>query len=91
MGGPWTPVETCRGAEYPEARLSIWYGLSTMGQASQMFGRFSNPRKFGIYSADDMFSMGCNSPKAVINYLTLIYKMYVYIQYTDRSVVYLWH
>lgn len=66
-------VETCRGTEHPKARLSIWYGLSMVVQASQTFGRVSNLRKFGIHSADDMFSMGLNSPKVAINYLTLIY------------------
>lgn len=66
-------VETHRGTEHPKARLSIWYGLSMVIQTSQRFGRVSNLRKFGIHSADDMLSMGLNSPKVAINYLTLIY------------------
>ena len=88
MGGPWTPVETCRGAEYPQSKAEYLVWAIYDGSSLSDVWEIHNPRKFGIYSADDMFSMGHNSPKVVINYLTLIYKMYVYIQYTDRSIVY---
>ena len=48
------------------------HGISRMGQASKMSERVSNPRTFGVYSVKDAFSMGLNSPKAVVNDLTVV-------------------